>query len=91
MTLSMNIKQLTADLTVKLYVHFVVMCFDMKTSAENTHITMPPFALCSCLLIIRQLLPHVTLSSLLVSSQVCLSSHPGLNTKYFVFYCSHRL
>ncbi len=76
MTLSMNIKQLTADLTVKLYVHFVVMCFDMKTSAENTHITMPPFALCSCLLIIRQLLPHVTLvfSSSFISSLSLISS-----------------
>ncbi len=51
---------------------------------------MPPFALCSCLLIIRQLLPHVTFSSLLVSSLDCLLSHPGLNTKDF-FYSFHRL
>lgn len=85
MTLSMNIKQLTAVLTVKLYMRFVVMRFDMKTSAENTHINMPPFALCSCLLIIRQLLPHVTFSSLLVSSQVCLSSHSTLNLFFLLF------
>lgn len=53
-------EQPCADLTVKLHMHFVVICFDMKTSAENININMSPFALCSYLLIIRQLLPHVT-------------------------------
>lgn len=57
----MNLEeQQSADLTVKLHMHFVVICFDMKTSAENININMPPFVLCSYLLIIRQLLPHVT-------------------------------
>lgn len=86
MTLSMNIKQLAAVLTVKLYMRFVVMRFDMKTSAENTHINMPPFALCSCLLIILASC-YLLFSSSFISSLSLIS----FNTKSFFLLFSQTL
>lgn len=74
----MNLEeQPCADWTVKLHMHFVVICFDMKTSAENININMSPFALCSYLLIIMQLLPHVTyhLFQSQLSSSHLISTH----------------